>query len=335
MAQTCSNCRHENREGAKFCDNCGHPLSLTCWNCAQTNRPQARFCENCGKNLAEQPPLSQSEPTALDPFIPPALAKKLETSRASGAMVGERRTVTMLFCDLKGSTAAAEQLDPEEWTDIMNGAFKYMIQPVYQYEGTVARLMGDAILAFFGAPIAHEDDPQRAIYAGLEIVSGIEAYQDAIKQDWGIDIAVRVGINTGLVIVGAVGSDLRMEYTAMGDAINLAARMEQTAVPGTVQVAEATYHLTSPIFDFEPLGGFRVKGKAEPVQAYRPLGVKTQRGRLRGIRGLDSAMVGRQKEWEHLQTALGQLDNGVGNMFFWPARRDLGKAASSLSCRKQ
>ncbi|MES0361038.1 MAG: adenylate/guanylate cyclase domain-containing protein, partial [Anaerolineales bacterium] len=149
---------------------------------------------------------------------------KLEAARAGGDMVGERRIVSMMFCDVKGSTAAAEQLDPEEWSEIINGAFEHMIKPVYTYEGTVARLMGDGILAFFGAPLTHEDDPQRAVLAGLDIIAGIAPYREKIKASWGIDIDVRVGINTGLVVVGAVGSDLRMEYTALGDAINLASR---------------------------------------------------------------------------------------------------------------
>ncbi|NIP69165.1 MAG: guanylate cyclase, partial [Planctomycetales bacterium] len=176
----------------------------------------------------------------------------------------------MLFCDVKGSTAAAEQLDPEDWAEIMNGAFEYMIRPVYKYEGTVGRLMGDAVLAFFGAPIAHEDDPQRAILAGLEIIAGFGSYKDRITRQRGLTIDVRVGINTGLVVVGAVGSDLRMEYTAMGDAINLAARMEQTAEPGTVQVAEDTYQLVTPAFEWEDLGEMAVKGKTEPVRTFRP-----------------------------------------------------------------
>jgi class 3 adenylate cyclase len=182
----------------------------------------------------------RSGDSPLGQYIPKALLQKLEAARSSGDMIGERRVVTMLFCDVKGSTAAAEKLDPEEWSEIINTAFEHMIRPVYTYEGTVARLMGDGILAFFGAPLAHEDDPQRAVLAGLDIVTAIVPYRERIKQEWGIELDVRVGINTGLVVVGAVGSDLRMEYTALGDAINLAARMEQTAAPGTVQIAYDT-----------------------------------------------------------------------------------------------
>jgi class 3 adenylate cyclase len=172
--------------------------------------------------------------------MPSELLAKLEAARAGGGMAGERRTVTMLFCDVKGSTAAASQFDPEEWAEIMNGAFAQMIEPVYRYEGTVARLLGDGLLAFFGAPIAHEDDPQRAVLAGLGILDAIHTYSAGVRQRWGLELEVRVGINTGLVVVGAMGSDLRMEYTALGDAVNMAARMEQTAQPGTVQVTEAT-----------------------------------------------------------------------------------------------
>ena len=182
----------------------------------------------------------------LEQYIPKELLAKLQGTRKDVAS-GERRVVTMLFCDVTGSTSAAENLDPEERAEIMNGAFEHLISPIYKYEDTVARLMGDAILAFFGAPIAHEDDPQRAVLAGLDIVWGIRAYQAEVKSRWNLDFGVRVGINTGLVVVGEVGSDMRVEYTAMGDAIDLAARMEQTAPTGTVQVAADTHNLISPL----------------------------------------------------------------------------------------
>lgn len=240
-------------------------------------------------------------------------------------MVGERRVVTMLFCDVKGSTAAADQLDPEEWSEIINGAFEQMIRPVYKYEGTVARLMGDGILAFFGAPIAHEDDPQRAVLAGMDIVAGIKPYRDQIKQSHAIDFDIRVGINTGLVVVGAVGSDLRMEYTALGDAINLAARMEQTAKPGTVQVAHDTYKLVKPLFNFEELGGIEIKGKSDPVPAYRVLGRQAVVGRARGIEGLYAEMVGREAELQALRGVITDLKQGVGRIVCVLGEAGLGK----------
>jgi predicted ATPase/class 3 adenylate cyclase len=241
-------------------------------------------------------------------------------------MEGERRNVTILFCDVKGSTTLAEQLDPEEWAEIMNGAFERLIRPVYAFEGTVARLMGDAILAFFGAPIAHEDDPQRAVLAGLGIVAAVQDYRARIQRDYHLDFNVRVGIHTGLVVVGAIGSDLRMEYTAMGDAVNLAARMEQTAQPGTVQISARTYRLVAPLFEVEDLGGIEVKGKAEPVHAYRVLRAAEQPGSLRGLAGLASPLVERAHEAGALARALDELQQGRGQIVTVMGEAGLGKS---------
>ena len=241
-------------------------------------------------------------------------------------MQGERRIVTMLFCDVGGSTAAAGRMDPEEWAEIINGAIDYLIAPVFRYEGTLARLMGDAILAFFGAPIGHEDDPQRAILAGLDIIQGLGPYREQVKRQWGLDMQVRVGINTGLVVVGEVGSDLRVEYTALGDAINLAARMEQTAQPGTVQVSADTYGLVAPLFEFEDLGGIEVKGKTEPVHAYCALRPKMEPGSLRGIEGLDSPLIGREKEMGKLRELISALGERRGQIVSVMGDAGLGKS---------
>jgi class 3 adenylate cyclase/tetratricopeptide (TPR) repeat protein len=239
---------------------------------------------------------------------------------------GERRNVTILFCDVTGSTAASEGLDPEDWTEIMNGVYGTMIRPVYRYEGTVARLMGDAILAFFGAPVTHEDDPQRAVLAGLEIVEGFGAYREQVMRQWGVDINLRVGVNTGLVVVGEVGAGQHTEYTAMGDAINVAARMEQTAQPGTVQIAEDTFRAVAPFFEVEDLGGMRVKGKSDPVHTYRVLRMKATPGRLRGIEGLASPLVGRAKELRLLAEAVAQLEKGIGGILCLIGEAGLGKS---------
>jgi class 3 adenylate cyclase len=193
-------------------------------------------------------PPSNSAQARLRQHVPEELLGEVETARAGRSSESERRIVTVLFCDVQGSTALAEQFDPEEWVEIMNGAYEYLIAPVYRYEGTLARLMGDAILAFFGAPTAHEDDPSRAVLAGLEMIEGIQAYRERIRREYGQDFNVRVGINTGLVVVGEMGSDLRVEYTAMGDAVNVAARMEQTAKPGTVQITANTHRLVESLF---------------------------------------------------------------------------------------
>jgi len=262
----------------------------------------------------------------LDRYLPHELISKLESARARNEMVGERRIVTMLFCDVKGSTAAAEKVDPEIWTDIMNGVFEFMIRPIYKYEGFVPRLMGDAILAFFGAPITHEDDPQRAVLAGLEIQEEIKPYSEEIHLKHGLEFGLRVGINTGLVVVGEIGSDLRMEYTALGDAINLAARMEQTAQVGTIQISEETCKLVAPFFEVESLGGVEVKGKSVPIQTYRVLGVKSTPGQLRGLEGLSSPLVGRDSQLGLLKDRLNDLAEGKGSVVAILGEAGLGKS---------
>jgi class 3 adenylate cyclase len=248
------------------------------------------------------------------------------TSRASSRVAGERRIITVLFCDVAGSTALAEQFDREDWADIMNEAFGYFNDPVYRYGGTVARLMGDGILAFFGAPFAHEDDPERAVLAGLAIVDEMQPFRDQILREYSLDFNVRVGINTGPVVVGDVGSAQAGEYTAMGDAVNMAARMEHTAQPGTVQIGSDTYRLVAPLFDFEPLGGIEVKGKSAPVPAYRAIRPKEHPGSLRGIEGLHSPLIGRDEEFQKLRQAIEEVREGRGQIVFLTGDAGLGKS---------
>jgi class 3 adenylate cyclase/tetratricopeptide (TPR) repeat protein len=318
----CPRCATENPQDARFCVSCGNQLARTCANCGRELPDGATFCPHCGHPV--DAPADADD--RLRRFIPEELLAKLNRA-AERDIGGERRRVTMLFCDVQGSTAAAENLDPEEWADIMNGAFEHLIAPIYRYEGTLARLMGDAILAFFGAPISHEDDPERAVRAGLEILAEIEPYKRQVRRDWGLDIDIRVGINTGLVVVGAVGSDLRVEYTAMGDAVNVAARMEQTAAPGTVQVSTDTKRLVERLFVFEDLGEVEVKGRTEPVGAHRvvrPLGRPTPR---RGIEGLRAPLIGRQAELDVLQQALADLtSSGAGRIVSIMGEAGLGKS---------
>ncbi len=314
---------------------------MKCPNCQTSNPDEAKFCMNCGNSLAATIHTTegginhvQATNRSIEKFIPQELMTKIEAARTHDAMVGERRVITMLFCDVKGSTAAAEKVDPETWTDIMNGIFEVMIRPIYKYEGTVPRLMGDAILAFFGAPIAHEDDPRRAVLAGLEIQEGIKEYAEDIRLKHGLEFGLRVGINTGLVVVGAIGSDLRMEYTAIGDAINLAARMEQTALPGTVQISDETYKLVAPFFDFEALGEVEVKGKAAPIKTYRPLALKKSPGRLRGLEGLTSPLVGRDEQLNLLSQQLKQLKIGAGAFVSVIGEAGLGKSTLIAEVKK-
>ncbi|HUF39966.1 MAG TPA: adenylate/guanylate cyclase domain-containing protein [Anaerolineales bacterium] len=346
LSVVCERCSRRVISSARFCDRCGYALqepertdrgSETDVNrvarpipAQEPSVPPPAAPENIRTETPEASPVqvarSADRPDALlERFVPAEMKRKLEAARSSGEMVGERRIVTMLFCDVKGSTYAAEGLDPEEWTEIINGAFEHMIGPIYTYEGTVARLMGDAILAFFGAPIAHEDDPHRAVLAGLDIIANFTPYRERIQREWGIDINVRVGINTGLVVVGTVGSDLRMEYSALGDAINLAARMEQTAEPGTVRIAQDTYKLVKPLFEFEDLGEIEIKGKGEAVKAYRVLGRSVESGRVRGIEGLHAEMVGRDVELQYLHDVVDDIKNRVGRIAVVLGEAGMGK----------
>ncbi len=189
-----------------------------------------------------------------------------------------------------------------------------------------ARLMGDALLAFFGAPTAHEDDPQRAILAGLDIIEAVAPLRAELRREHDLDFNVRVGINTGPVVVGDVGSTVASEYPAMGDAVNVAARMEQTAQPGTVQVSGDTYRVVAPLFEFESLGRIEVKGKGEPVEAFRVVGVKAHPGRLRGIPGISAPLVGRDQEFAQLKAVLNELSRGRGQIVCLIGEAGLGKS---------
>jgi len=337
----CSRCSRENPESAKFCVKCGARLALVCTQCGTelAPDPDVRFCRECGTEV-ERPPSEAADERdstavkALERLVPKEFAERLLATR--GQVEAERRMVTILFSDVKGSTAMAEDLDPEEVMEIMNGAFDVLIKPVYRYEGTLARLMGDAILAFFGAPIAHEDDPERACRAALEIIEGAKLYAAKLEEERGITgFNVRVGINTGLVVVGEVGSDLRVEYTAMGDAINLAARMESTAQPGTVLITENTHKLIAALFETEGLGPIEVKGKAEAISVYRVLAAKEVPGKVRGIAGLESPLVGREAEFAALQESMERLQAGVGGIVTLVGEAGLGKSRLVAELRKQ
>jgi class 3 adenylate cyclase/tetratricopeptide (TPR) repeat protein len=255
---------------------------------------------------------------------PAPLADKIRAAH----LTGERKIVTCLFADVVGSTSLAERLDPDDWTEIMNRAFDRLSPAIYDYEGTIARLMGDAILAFFGAPVTHEDDPVRAVRAALEMLTRAHRYADEVRRLHGIEFAIRVGLNTGPVVVGNVGSDLKYEYTAMGDAVNLAARMQSAARTMTLLISEHTYRYVAPVFECADLGPLEVKGKAEPVRVYEVRGSKADPGRMRGLEaaGLESPMVGRDAELNSLLSATQAVRVGRGRAVVVVGEAGLGKS---------
>jgi class 3 adenylate cyclase len=222
----------------------------------------------------------------------------------SPAAASERRPLTILFADLAGSTAIAERLDPEDWTVIVGKAFARLNETARRYDGTVARLMGDGVLVFFGAPVAHEDDPERAIRCGLDMVREIDALGHESSAEHGVPLKVRVGINTGPVVVGMVGTDVAQEYTAMGDAVNVAARMQASAPPGGVLVTAATYRYVAPLVEAIDAGRLELKGKADAVQAYQVTALRRGVTSTRGLGGeIRSAMIGRDAELDRLKSA--------------------------------
>jgi class 3 adenylate cyclase len=304
---------------------------MICHNCQAIVEKGAKFCKDCGNPIA-QGPINQvnyrrSEgPEDQDQVRSSAPPPSTNSQSTRGISSGERRVVTILFCDIKGSTRLAEQLDPEEWAELINDALKELIEPVYRYGGNVARLMGDAILGFFGAPKAHEDDPQRAILASLDILAAMGEFNRQFNQNENLEFHVRVGINTGLVVVGDIGSDLRTEYTAMGDTVNLAARMEQTAEPDSVQITEDTYRLVAPFIEATDLGEIEIKGRSKPIRAYRVIGVKPEPGSHHALLGIQSPLVGRDSELGQLRKVIERVHQGRGQIVCVIGEAGIGKS---------
>jgi class 3 adenylate cyclase/tetratricopeptide (TPR) repeat protein len=316
----CPSCESENRPGRRFCLACGSPISRTCPACGADNEGQAAFCGECGTTLDPATPARRDDgeaeydpAAALERLVPREFAERLRATR--GHVGHERRLVTMLFCDIRGSTPMAETLDPEDVLEIVNGAFEHLIAPVYRHEGTVAEMRGDAILAFFGAPVGHEDDPVRAVRAALDIQAGIRDYAARLRAERGIEgFSVRIGIHTGVVVVGEVGSDLRVAYTAVGDAINLAARMEQNAPAGGILVSAETWRSIAEDFFTVPQPPLTVKGHVAPVDTYlveRPLPAAIG-ARTRRIEGVETRLIGRDAELRQLEAALDAALDGRG-----------------------
>lgn len=320
---------------------------MNCPSCNVKCSDDSNFCHNCGQSLKpysqdnNQIPaknvFSQSNSSisqALKRLMPTSYVEKLLASDGRKSE-GERRVVTILFSDIKGSTAFGENLDPEEVLNIMNGAFEILIQPIMKYEGTLARLMGDAILAFFGAPIAHEDDPQRACRAALEIIEGAKRFGKKLEDEKGIEgFSVRVGINTGLVVVAEVGADLRVEYTAMGDAVNVASRMESAAEPGTILITEETTKLLTNHFKVESIGPIKVKGKTNLVNSFKLISENLNKSSASVENNYKSPIIGRDAEIKNILDAFSQVGDGRGKVISIIGECGVGKTRLVSEIRK-
>src|SRR5438093_2851197 len=321
-AMRCPRCQHDNPQGARFCEECATPLARTCSNCGIALSAAAKFCHACAHPV---PAGAGIPPRSPDSYTPRHLAEKILTSKA--ALEGERKLVTVLFADLKGSMELLADQDPEEARKILDPVLELMMDAVHRYEGTVNQVMGDGIMALFGAPIAHEDHAVRACYAALRIQDTVKRYADQVRRTQGTAVRIRIGLNSGDVVVRAVGSDLRMDYTAVGQTTHLAARMEQLADPGSTLLTADTLALVRGQIEVKALGPMAVKGLMEPVDAYEMLGASTVRSRFQAAaaRGL-AALVGRAAEMDQLYQALEHAKAGRGQVVAVVGEPGVGKS---------
>jgi len=329
----CPKCQFDNPEGMQFCGQCAAKLERICPQCNFPNPPEFKFCGKCAHDLREPkatPPIDYSRPQT---YTPKFLADKILTTRS--ALEGERKLVTVLFADVANYTSMSEKLDPEEVHQIMDGCFKLLIDQIHRYEGTIDKFTGDGVMALFGAPVAHEDHAQRACYASLAIQRALEGYGEKIRKECGVEFKMRVGLNSGPVIVGAVGDDLRMDYTAIGDTVNLASRMQSMARPGIILVSADTHRMARDFFTFEPLGKIEVKGKEEPVEAYQLIEATRVETRLEAAiaRGL-TRFVGREKEMAILKEAFEKAKSGSGQVVGIVGEAGVGKSRLVLELRQ-
>ena len=337
----CPECQFDNREGAMFCTECGTKLEINCSKCRHLNPPASKFCEACGSKLnllSEQAPKELSFDEKLDKiqkYLPEGLTEKILSQK--DRIEGERKQVTVMFCDMEGFTPLSEKLGIEEAYSIIDQVYEILIHKVHDYEGTVNEMTGDGIIALFGAPVTLEDAPQRAIRSSLAIHREMAKFSDQLRRERKDvpPVKMRIGIHTGPVVVGTVGNDLRVEFKAVGETVNLASRMETMAEPGSVYVTDDTFKLTEGFFRFESLGEKKVKGKREPVKAYRVIAPSTRRTRFEvsAERGL-TPFVGRERERELLLDGFERSKAGKGQAFSIVAEAGIGKSRLLYEFRK-
>ena len=319
---TCAQCQAQNPEDARFCEECGARLMLACPQCGAEISPGKKFCRACGTALSGRVP---DRPLSPASYTPKHLAEKILTSKA--ALEGERKQVTVLFADLKGSMELLADRDPEEARKLLDPVLERMMEAVHHYEGTVNQVMGDGIMALFGAPLAHEDDAVRACYAALRIQESLKRYAEEVHRTAGVPLHIRVGVNSGEVVVRSIGSDLHMDYTAVGQTTHLAARLEQMAMPGSILVSPTTLKLAEGYVVVKPLGERPVKGIDAPIEVFEVVGAGTVRSRLQAAaaRGL-TRFVGRDAELEQLRQGLERAGTGHGQVVALVGEPGVGKS---------
>src|SRR5271168_5209435 len=323
----CSKCGCESTGAKKFCAECGSPLPSRCPKCGADNKPTSKFCEECGAALAVSAASgtagsSQAASTAPNIRIAP------EQPDSSAVIEGERKTVTALFADIKGSTELMEELDPEEARAIVDPALKLMIDAVRRYDGYIVQSTGDGIFALFGAPVAHEDHPQRALYAALRMQEELRRYSAKLRETGNLPLEARVGVNTGEVVVRSITTGHgQTEYTPIGHTTNLASRMQALAPTGSIAISEQTRKLVEGYFELKPLGPTRVRGVSEPVDVFEVTGLGPLRTRLQRSAGRGfTKFVGRQREMDAMKSAAEQAKAGRGQIVAAMAEAGVGKS---------
>ena len=337
----CPKCQFVNTDGMNFCGKCGVKLESLCPQCNFGNPSEYEFCGKCGYKLSfssETATKDLSFDEKLDKiqrYLPKGLSEKILSQR--GRIEGERKQVTVMFCDMEGFTGLVERLGPEETYGIMDQVYELLIHKVHDYEGTVNEMTGDGIMALFGAPIALEDAPQRAMHSAFAIHREMARLSDKLKEEKEDipPLKMRIGIHTGPVIVGTLGNNLRVEFKAVGDTVNLASRMEGLADPGAIYLTEDTFKLTEGLFRFEALGEKAVKGKEKPVKSYRAIAPSTRRTRfdVSAERGL-TPFIGRERELELLLDGFKRSKSGRGQAFSIMAEAGVGKSRLLYEFRK-
>ncbi len=315
---------------------------MDCPRCQRESREDARFCDGCGAPLRGTPPAAGASPPAPAPTRPDYTPRHLteRVLRSRSALEGERKQVTVLFADIQESLALSEQIDPEEWHRLLDRFFGVLARGVHRFEGTINQYTGDGIMALFGAPIAHEDHAQRACYAALDLGERLRLLARELKRERGLSFSVRMGVNSGEVVVGRIGDDLRMDYTAQGPTVGLAARLQSLASPDTVYLSETTAALAAGFFELEDLGAFQIRGAREEVGVYQLRGLGDARTRLdrARARGL-SRLVGRQEESKRLEEALERAIRGEGSVLAVVGEPGVGKSRLTFElaerCRRQ
>ncbi len=319
----CPRCEHEHPAGQRFCGECGARLSIACAACGAVNPPGSQLCGQCGAAPVSGPiPATFGSPVS---YTPKRLAEKILTSRS--ALEGERKQVTVLFADMKGSLELLADRDPEEARKLLDPVLQHMMDAVHRYEGMVNQVMGDGIMALFGAPVAHEDHAIRACYAALAMQDSIRRYTEVVRRSHGVELQIRVGLNSGEVVVRVIDNDLRTDYTAVGQTTHLSARMEQLASPGTTRLTAETARLAEGFVQVKPLGPVPIKGLESPIEVYELVGAVSVHRRLEAsaMRGF-TRFVGRAAELDRLVRALERARVGEGQAVAVVGEPGVGKS---------